>query len=231
VASLRSCQKLPPCLIESVPAGSKMDLPLAKAKPISDGGSASGITQLRRGRKKLCRRNGRVERGVRQCERNNSEDTTVSEEAEVRRCLKCRSKELSLPARDEDHDEAGCSPALHGGPWWSRSPPVAVEGTASQSRYMPEGSCDPVGSPALEQTPARARRSMERGAHARAGLLAGLVTLWGPTLEQTVPEGLHPVEGTHAGACHEELHPMRRTHAGAVCEELQPVGRSHVGQV
>ena len=37
-----------------------------------------------------------------------------------------------------------------------------------------------------------------------------------PMLEQSVPEGLHTVE---------------RTHAGAVCEELQPVGRTHVGEV
>ncbi|GAB0179709.1 hypothetical protein GRJ2_000436200 [Grus japonensis] len=33
-----------------MPAGSKTDLPLAKAKPISHGGSASGITELRRGK-------------------------------------------------------------------------------------------------------------------------------------------------------------------------------------
>jgi len=39
-----SCEKLPPCLIKLVPAGSKMDPPLAKVKPISDGGSASVIT-------------------------------------------------------------------------------------------------------------------------------------------------------------------------------------------
>jgi len=32
---------------------------------------------------------------------------------------------------------------------------------------------------------------VERGDHARAGLLAGLVTPWRPTLEKTVPEGLH----------------------------------------
>jgi len=51
VASVRSCQKLPPCLIKPVPAGSKMDPPLAKAKPSSDGGSASVITYLRKGRK------------------------------------------------------------------------------------------------------------------------------------------------------------------------------------
>jgi len=51
VASVRSCQKLPPCLIKTVPAGSKMDSSLAKAKPISNGGSASVITYLRRRRK------------------------------------------------------------------------------------------------------------------------------------------------------------------------------------
>jgi len=45
--------ELPPRLIEPVPPSSKMDPPLAKAKPVSDGGSASVITQLRRGRKKL----------------------------------------------------------------------------------------------------------------------------------------------------------------------------------
>jgi len=50
-------------------------------------------------------------------------------------------------------------------------------------------------------------------------------------LEQPVPEGLHPVEGAHAGAVCEELHPVGRTHAGAVGEGLQPVGRTHVGEV
>jgi len=51
VASVRSCEKLPPCLINPMPAGSKTDPPLTKAKPISDGDSASGITLRRRGRK------------------------------------------------------------------------------------------------------------------------------------------------------------------------------------
>jgi len=42
------------CLIKPVPAGSKTDPLLAKAKPISDGGSASVITYLRRKRKITC---------------------------------------------------------------------------------------------------------------------------------------------------------------------------------
>jgi len=44
VSSVRSCKKLPLDLIKPVLAGSKTDPPLAKAKPISNGGSACGIT-------------------------------------------------------------------------------------------------------------------------------------------------------------------------------------------
>jgi len=54
VAAVRSCEKLSPCLIKPVPADSKTDTPLAKTKPINNGGSASVITYLRRGRKKYC---------------------------------------------------------------------------------------------------------------------------------------------------------------------------------
>jgi len=54
-----------------------------------------------------------------------------------------------------------------------------VEGTPCWSRWVPEGDCDPVGSPVLEKDPARTCGPMERGAYAGAGLLAGLVTLWG----------------------------------------------------
>jgi len=39
--------------------------------------------------------------------------------------LRCRSRESSLAACDEDQGEAGCPPAAHGGPRWSRDPPVA----------------------------------------------------------------------------------------------------------
>jgi len=50
VDSVRNCQKLPRCLTDPVPAGSKVDPPLANAEPISDGGSTSMITDLRRGK-------------------------------------------------------------------------------------------------------------------------------------------------------------------------------------
>jgi len=51
---------------------------------------------------------------VRRSERNNSADTKVSEEGGGKRCSRCWSTESSLEARDEDHSEAGCSPAVHG---------------------------------------------------------------------------------------------------------------------
>ena len=47
MASVSSCENLPPYLINPVPAGSKTDPLLAKAKPISNGGSAPVITYLK----------------------------------------------------------------------------------------------------------------------------------------------------------------------------------------
>jgi len=62
----------------------------------------------------------------------------------------------------------------------------------------------------LEQALNRTCGPMERGAHAGAGLLAGLVTPWaGPTLEQPVPEGLNPVGRTHIGEVCGGLSPVR----------------------
>ena len=63
-----------------MPAGSKLDLPLAKAKPVRDGVSASVIAYLRRGKRPLKKRPA-AERGV-GCERNSHADTEVSEEGE-----------------------------------------------------------------------------------------------------------------------------------------------------
>lgn len=48
--SVRRCEKLRLCPIEPVPAVSKTDLLLAKAEPISKGGSPSEITYLRMGK-------------------------------------------------------------------------------------------------------------------------------------------------------------------------------------
>lgn len=49
VAAVR-CQKLLPYLIEPVPIGSKRDPPLAKAETISNSGSPSVTTYLRKGK-------------------------------------------------------------------------------------------------------------------------------------------------------------------------------------
>ncbi|RMC15877.1 hypothetical protein DUI87_08082 [Hirundo rustica rustica] len=76
------------------------------------------------------------------------------------------------------------------------------------------GGCPRVAVTLWETHPGKICGSMERGAHTGAGLLAGLVTLWGN--QQSIPEGLHPAEET----C-----------SGAVRGELQAVGRFHVGEI
>jgi len=50
---VRSCEKLSIGPTGSMPPGSEMDLLVAKAKPLSDGGSTSVVTYLRRGKKIL----------------------------------------------------------------------------------------------------------------------------------------------------------------------------------
>lgn len=47
VASGRSCQKCPPCVMEPMPADSKTAPLLAKAEAISKGGNTFGIMHLR----------------------------------------------------------------------------------------------------------------------------------------------------------------------------------------
>jgi len=79
----------------------------------------------------------------------------------------------------QDHGEAGCPPAAHRGPWWSRYPPRSVEDPTPEQVDAPEGGCDPMGSLVLEQAPARTCGPMDGGAYTGAGLLAGLVTPWG----------------------------------------------------
>ena len=115
---------------------------------------------------------------------------------------------------------------VHGGPRWSRYPPVAhgrdptpeqvnswsslwPRGSLHWSRLLP-GPADPWREePTLEQV--CWQDFWPRG---------------GPTLEKPVLGGLHPVEGTHVGAVHEELQPVGRAHVGGVCGELCPVGRT-----
>ena len=73
MVSMRSCQKLPACPTEPTPASSKMDPPLAKAKPTRNGGNASVIAYLSRERSPAAGERSETER-------NNSADTKVSAE-------------------------------------------------------------------------------------------------------------------------------------------------------
>jgi len=84
------------------------------------------MTYLRRGRKAS---QFQLERGVRPCE------TQLW-------------KRHSPAAHREDHSEAGCPPAAHGGPQWSRYPPAARgRDTTPEQVGMPKAGCDPVRSP------------------------------------------------------------------------------------
>jgi len=77
---------------------------LAKAKPVSDGGSTSGVTELSRVKRLW---NSSRERGVRICERSSPADPKVSAEGgqEVLQALEQR-----FPAAcGEDHGGLGCA--------------------------------------------------------------------------------------------------------------------------
>lgn len=50
MASVRRCQQLPLCLTDPKPPSSRMGPLLTKGESISDGGSAPGLTYLRRGK-------------------------------------------------------------------------------------------------------------------------------------------------------------------------------------
>ncbi|GAB0205849.1 acid sphingomyelinase-like phosphodiesterase 3b [Grus japonensis] len=153
-----------------MPTVSKTDPPLAKAEPISDSGSTSGITYLRREKNKPVVQQ-QLERGVRRCERNNSADTKVREEG------------------------GGGAP-----------------GTRAEIPLQP-----------LEKTMVRQAVPLQpMEVHGEADI--HLQPMEDPTLEQSVPEGLHPMGQTHAGAVGEELQPVGRTHVGEVGGGLSPVG-------
>ena len=98
-------------------------------------------------------------------------------------CNNSGAETLPLQLVMKDNGEAGCPPAVHGGPW-SRYPPVDHGRDPTPEQGDVWRRLWPHGEPVLEQAPARTCGRVERGAPTRAGLLAGLVTLW----------------GTHAGA-------------------------------
>ncbi|GAB0203441.1 hypothetical protein GRJ2_002809700 [Grus japonensis] len=213
-----------------------MDLLLAKAKPISDGGSASVITHLRRGGRKKRSSSFCSQRGVRRCERNNFADTKVSEEGEGGGAPGTGAEIPLQPVVKAMVRQAFIHPSnvLIALLYFDSKP---MEDPKPEQVEAPEGGCDPVGSPCWSKLLAG---PVERGAHTGAGLLAGLVTpmedpcwsslllkvctLWKrPMLEQFVKdcspwEGLMlkkfvkdclPWEGPHTGAGeeHEESSP------------------------
>ncbi|GAB0188269.1 EH domain-containing protein 4 [Grus japonensis] len=188
-----------------MPAGSKMDLPLAKAKPkpISDGGSASGITKLRRG-KKNHQEQLKPETRVRICERNSPAATKVSAEG-----------------------GGGDAPGAR-----AEIPLQPVEKTmVRQAVHLQpmEDDGEQISTCSLWRTPCQSRwRHLKEAvtlwvSPCWSRLLAGPLAPWrqdtmleqvcwqdlwphgGPTLEQSGPEGLHPMEGTHTGAVCEGL--------------------------
>ena len=68
LASLGSCKKFPPCLIEPMLAGSTMDPLLARAKPINNSDRISVTAYLRRG-KNCCTVAAERERTENMCEK------------------------------------------------------------------------------------------------------------------------------------------------------------------
>ena len=154
-----------------------MDPPLAKAKLISDGGSTSGITRLRKGKSCCTTSIAAGERTENMCEKQLCGDQDQWRRR-GRRCSRRRSRDFPA-AHGAAHGECrlySCSP------WRSKVEhisPCSPGRTPCWSRWRRWGSCDPVGSPTLEQAPARTCGPVDRGAHAGAGLLAWLVTPWG----------------------------------------------------
>jgi len=199
---------------------SQTDLPLAKAEPISNNGSTSGITYLRRGKKPA---QLQPERGMRICERNNSADIKVSEEGGGGGASGARAEvPLQLMMKTMVRQVVPLQPMeVHGGADLHLQP---MEGTPRRSRGMPEGGCDPMGSLRWSRFLPGPVASWRKEPTPEQVCWQGLCPRGGPTLEQPVPEGLHPVGGTHAGAVVEELQPMGRTHVGEVCGELSPMG-------
>ncbi|GAB0182455.1 hypothetical protein GRJ2_000710800 [Grus japonensis] len=171
-----------------MPAGSKTDPPLAKAKPIS----ASVITYLRRRKTLRERELLQPERGVRRCKKLCRHQGQCRRRG--RRCSRRRSRDPPA-AHGEGHGEAGCPPAAHGGRMRGcRDSTCSPWRTPRWSRWRHLKEAVAHGKPTLEQVPGRtcAERSP------RQGRFAGRTCdpMGDPTLEQSAPEGLHPMGET-----------------------------------
>ena len=141
VASLRICEKLLLCSTETIPASSCMDPLLAKAKPISYGDSASGITYLWRGGKNLCDFSWGEEWD---CKRSNSADPKVSAE-EGGWGAPGAGAEIPLQSMEQTMVRQSVPCSL----WRSSVQQISTWSpgrTPCWSGGMPEGGCDPMGS-------------------------------------------------------------------------------------
>lgn len=163
-----------------------MDLLLVRVQPTSDGGSISRIKYLKRmgGRgdeTALCNISSSQKKGVRICESTSPADSQVSEGG-AGDAPDSRA-EIPLQALVKTMVQlCPCSLDVHGGKRSTCSP----WSTPDWSTWMPEGACE---RPVLEKAPGRIRG--------------------GPKLEQTAPEGLHPMGGIQTGAgkqCEESSH-------------------------
>ncbi|KAJ7413917.1 hypothetical protein WISP_87613 [Willisornis vidua] len=207
--------------MEPTPAHSKAGLLLDKAEHISDNGSIHGI-KIMKGKKLLCKSKLQLERRVRIWVRNSPAYTTVSEEG-GERVLQVPEQRFLLQPMVRTLVRQRCPCSLGSSTAAQRSA-CSLWRTPYCSRWMPEGGCDPMGGP---QWIRFLSGPVERGAHAGAGLLPGLVIP-----QRTHGGGLKDYtlwKGTHAAAVNEELQPMGRTHTGEVfMEECLPWETSHV---
>jgi len=113
---------------------------------------------------------------VRLCERNNSADTKVSEEGGGGGAPGTRAEIPLQPV-----EQIMTTQAVPCSPWRSTVEQISIYSpgrTPCQSREMPEGGCDPVGSLCWSRLLAGPVSHGKRGPHIGAGLLSGLVTLW-----------------------------------------------------
>jgi len=117
--------------------------------------------------------------------------------------FRCQSRD-SPGAYDEDHGDAGCPPTAPGGPYAGTDICPSAHGGphAGAGRYALK-EVAAYGELMQEQAPGRVCRPWK--AHVRPGLLAGTVACRGPTLEQSIPKGMYPIEGIHAGEVLEDL--------------------------
>ncbi|GAB0205655.1 hypothetical protein GRJ2_003031100 [Grus japonensis] len=224
-----------------MPASSKMDPLLAKAEPISHGGSASGITELRRKKTKQNKTQQflQPERGVRRCERNNFAGTKVSAEGGAGGAPGTGA-EIPLQPLEKTmvRQAVPCSP-------WRKDEGVQrfhlqpVEDPMPEQVEAPEGGCDPweahAGASSWQDLWPHGKRSPGQSRFAGrtcdpvgdpcwSSLFLKVCTLWeGPTLEQLV-KNCSPWEGLILEKLVEDCLPWEGPHAGAgaECEESSP---------